>query len=75
MASLCAENQTPNPVSEAIETFITNLSFSPGQVLNGSLFFVQFTPSGTMLRRWYLIQIDIASTKEMNPDYLSNGEY
>ena len=28
-----------------------------------------------MLRRWYLIQIDLASTREMNPDYLSNGEY
>ena len=28
-----------------------------------------------MLRRWYLIQINLTSTKEMNPDYLSNGEY
>ena len=28
-----------------------------------------------MLRRWYLIQIDFASTKEMHPDCLSNGEY
>ena len=27
-----------------------------------------------MLRRWYIIQIDLAYTKEMNPDYLSNGK-
>ena len=28
-----------------------------------------------MLRKWYLIQIDLKSTLIMNPDYATNGEY
>ena len=75
IASLCAESQATLPVSEAIVSIISDLPLALNPVLNDSLFFVQFTPAGTMLRRWYLIQIDLASTNEMNPDYLSNGEY
>ena len=43
-------------------------------VSDKDLFFIQFTPSGTMRRKWYLIQIDIESTLELNPKYASNGE-
>lgn len=28
-----------------------------------------------MKRRWYLIQVDMESTREVNPEYASNGEY
>ena len=75
IASLCAESQATLPISETIVPIISDLPLALNPVLNDSLFFVQFTPAGTMLRRWYLIQIDLASTKEINPDYLSNGEY
>ena len=43
--------------------------------LSNSLFLIQYVPEGTMRRRWYLIQVDMISTKEINPDHESNGEY
>ena len=39
------------------------------------LFFVQFTPAGTMRQRWYLVQIDMIATKELNPQWHSNSRY
>lgn len=43
--------------------------------LSDQLFFIQFTPEGTLRRRWYLVQIDIPSTMQVNPYYLSNNLY
>ena len=43
--------------------------------LSNQLFFVQYTPADTMRRSWYLIQVDMPSTLEMNPNYATNGEY
>ena len=65
IASLCAESQVTLPVSKEIVPFIHNLPLVLNPVLNDSLFFVPFNPAGTMLRRWYLITIDLASTKEI----------
>jgi len=39
------------------------------------LFYIKYTPDQTMRSRWYLVQIDIESTMEVNPDVLSNGNY
>jgi len=39
------------------------------------LFFVQYTPAGTMRPRWYLIQIDMISTAELNPQWAETGWY
>lgn len=39
------------------------------------LFFVQYTPAGTMRPRWYLIQIDMISTAELNPQWAKTGRY
>ena len=30
------------------------------------LFFIQYTPAGTMRQRWYLVQIDLQATEELN---------
>ena len=43
--------------------------------LSNQLFFVQYNPADTMRRYWYLIQVDMPSTMEMNPKFKSNGEY
>ena len=43
--------------------------------MSDKLFFIEFTPEGTLQRRWYLIQVDIPSTIEVNPDFASNHLY
>ena len=43
--------------------------------LSGKLFFVEFTPEGTLLKHWYLIQVDIPLTCDVNPDYATNNSY
>jgi hypothetical protein len=43
--------------------------------MSDKLFFIEFTPEGTLRRRWYLIQVDIPSTIEVNPDFASNHLY
>ena len=39
------------------------------------LFFIKFTPAGTMRPKWYLIQVDLEATNEVNPKYEENGIY
>jgi hypothetical protein len=39
------------------------------------LFFIQYTPAGTMRPRWYLVQIDLISTAELNPQWKTTGKY
>ena len=43
--------------------------------LDAKLFFVQFNPEDTMRRLWYVVQVDMPSTIEVNPDYASNGQF
>ena len=40
-----------------------------------NLFFIQYTLENTMRRQWYLIQVDMQSTREVNVDFATNGEY
>jgi hypothetical protein len=42
---------------------------------NDKLFFIKYTPSGTMRPRWYLVQIDLISTAELNPKWKETGQY
>ena len=39
------------------------------------LFFVHFTPANTLRKRWYLVQVNIQDTAEVNPDYHNNHKY
>lgn len=39
------------------------------------LFFVKYTPAGTMRPRWYLVQVDLVSTAELNPNWKETGKY
>ena len=39
------------------------------------LCFISYTPVGTMLRRWYLVQICMEATIEIEPQYLDSGKY
>ena len=66
-------NQVPIPI-ETVVTNIPDLSLSSPQDLWDIFFFIQFIPAGAMLRKWYLVQIDLESTLIMNPDYATNGE-
>ena len=38
-------------------------------------FFIWLTPEGTMRRRWFLIQVDMDSAREIHAQYTTNGEY
>jgi len=42
---------------------------------NSRLFFIKYTPAGTMLHRWYLIQIDLASSVSSHSDYAVRSLY
>ena len=68
-------NQPSIDFEETEDTITPCYSASDFNNLSNSLFFIQYTPEGTMRRRWYLIQVDIVSTKKINPDFASNGEY
>ena len=59
-AALFKDTTTTIPSLETnICAFLNNVSLTDN--LNDKLFFIQFAPEGTMCRRWYLIQVDIAS--------------
>ena len=50
-----------------IEEFIISCyNSSDFNNLSYSLFFIQYVPEGAMKRRWYLIQVDMESTREVN---------
>ena len=42
---------------------------------NSKLFFIKFTPDGTLREMWYLIQIDMEATKSLNATFADNGQY
>ena len=55
---------------------IMDYSLTPPNLnLDDKLFFVQYNPEGTMRRLWYVVQVDMPSTLELNPDYATNGQY
>ena len=74
-SSLFQESNLPPPTVESIDITIPNLPLLPVQDLTDALFFIHYTPAGTLLRKWYLVQIDMESTMRMNPTYSTNGSY
>jgi len=42
---------------------------------NDQLFFIAYTPSGTMTKRWYLVQMDLEATASIVKPTLCEGEY
>ena len=73
-ASLFKDYNTPIPELEtAICTSLDDLSDTVN--ISDKLFFIQYTPEGTMRRRWYLIQVDMESTLEANPDFITKNLY
>ncbi len=51
------------------DSLSTSLSQSKDKV-----FFIKYLPEGMMRPKWYLIQVDLESTKELNPEYESNNK-
>jgi hypothetical protein len=39
------------------------------------LFFIKYEPQGTNGIKWYLVQVDMESTKQVNPTFNENGQY
>lgn len=54
---------TPSPT----DSFINDLRAS-----SNKLFFIAYTPSGTITRTWYLVQVDLEATASLHP--LPNSE-
>ena len=72
--TLFKESKLPCPPIESVVNTI--LDESPvGLDMSDKLFFIEYTPEGTLQRRWYLVQVDIQSTCEVNPDYATNNLY
>ena len=66
-----SNHKIPEPEIQRHTTESTN-TLQINDTLHAKIFFIQYTPENTFKRRWYLIQIDIPSTIEINPDYLQN---
>ena len=65
-----------NPITSVETETCVSLNDIPDVIdLSNKVFFVQFTPEDTMRERWYLIQVDIESTLELNPGFSSNNFY
>ena len=84
------EHQVETDVTPSVELFQdsntprlpietnTSIALDPitGDIdLSNQIFFIQYTPEGTLRRRWHLIQVDMESTLEVNPDFATNGLY
>jgi hypothetical protein len=63
----------PPEIVEHIDTL--NVTHDSIQASRDKLFFIRYTPAGTMRPRWFLVQVDIESTVEINPEFLQNGRY
>ena len=71
-----------HPVPEMCQSIARPIS-PPGQfslhskILHSSdtLFFMEYTPAGTMLRKWYLVQVDIEASASLRQDYVTSGVY
>ena len=43
--------------------------------MNNKLFFIQYAPDNSLRRRWYLIQVDMESTMDVNPSYATDHRF
>ena len=68
------ESDLPSPTVEETTNSVLNPISDPVNFSN-KLFFVQYTPEGTLRARWYLIQVDMESTLEVNPHYATDSLY
>ena len=74
-ASLFEDSTENMPASECFNTVVDGPILDNNADLSDALFFIQYTPEGTMWRRWYLIQVDMESTLRANKDYATNQKY
>jgi len=64
-----------------LPTPVTSLAPCPLQLvaniadLTDKLCFIQYTPGGTMLRRWYIVQIDPDASESSDTNYRVSGCY
>ena len=67
----------PEPESESTTLATTEPNNIHDMILQSKdkLFFIRFTPAQTMRARWYLVQVNIEDTQELNADYIKNGIY
>ena len=75
VTKLPTQSSTPDNTSPIVPFTVPVTSHSTIASSLDKLFFINYTPEGTMQPRWYLIQIDMESTLTMNPSYKSDGIY
>ena len=70
----------PPPIPELCQSIAPTLlppaQFSlQSEILRSTdkLFFMEYTPAGTMLRKWYLVQVDIDASTSLRQDYATAG--
>jgi len=78
--TLAAQNQL-DTTSIPIETLLESAHMNHPELQDAietskdKLFFVKYIPAGTIRPRWYLVQIDMTATKELNPQWHCNSPY
>jgi len=62
------------PIEQLVEPPSMNYAELRNVIITSTdkLCFVQYTPAGTMRPLWYLVQIDLISTAELNPQWEGN---
>ena len=70
------ETNTEAPTPEALSPTqsTSNLSNKINESID-KVFFIKFTPAGTMRARWYPVQIDMIATTEIEPKYMDTNKY
>jgi hypothetical protein len=73
----------PEPeTNESPENLDTDNNYTPATLFTKltdntreQLFFIQYTPENTLRPRWYLVEVDLQATKDLNAQYQTNGKY
>ena len=74
-ASLFKYSNAHIPAVECVNMAVDDPNLRTNDDLYDALFFIQYTPEGTIRCRWYLIQVDMESTLRVNKDYATNRKY
>ena len=76
LQSIAQTHPIPIEISPLPSQSPTNLQlFQQINLSKDKLFFINYTPANTMRKRWYIIQVDLPSTKELCTNYNNTGLY
>ena len=72
---LCEQSDTqPLPEENIVIPSTSPIAFDATS-LHDKLVFISYIPENTLRQRWYLVQVDLILTKNVNSSFLTNKEF